>query len=272
MVPSAEKGHYDSIGLAGRLLAALAEAGMTGRRLSPAELAPLDQFHTRGMAATEELAAAAGIAATDAVLDVGSGLGGPSRYLAATFGCTVTGIDLSEPFVEAVAMLSELTGLAGTVRYRCANALAMPFAGAGFDVAWSQHVAMNIADRPGLYAEIHRVLKPGGRFVVYDVVAGSGEPLHYPVPWAANPDNSFLLRAESLRQVLEKQGFRVQAWTDRTADGIAWVRQQQARVTASGNLGLQLAMGPDFPQMAANPGRNLVEGRVGLQQAVLTRA
>ncbi|MGI4953793.1 MAG: class I SAM-dependent methyltransferase [Janthinobacterium lividum] len=266
--------HYGGDGLTDRITTALAEAGLLGRRLSPADLAPLDQFHTRGMAATVELAAAAHIAATDTVLDVGSGLGGPSRTLASTFGCSVTGIDLAPSFVEAAGMLSELAGLADRVRYRCADALAMPFADASFDVAWSQHVAMNIADRAGLYAEIHRVLKPGGRFATYDVVAGSGEPLHVPVPWSAGPDTSFLLRADAMRDILERQGFRVENWVDRTADAVAWVGQQQARakVGAGGpTLGLHLAMGPEFPRMAANLGRNLLEGRVGIQQAVLVR-
>jgi SAM-dependent methyltransferase len=266
--------HYGSDGLNDRITTALAEAALLGRRLSPADLAPLDQFHTRGMAATVELAAAAHIAATDTVLDVGSGLGGPSRTLASTFGCSVTGIDLAPSFVKAAGMLSELAGLADLVRYRCADALAMPFADASFDVAWSQHVAMNIADRAGLYAEVHRVLKPGGRFATYDVVAGSGEPLHFPVPWSAGPDTSFLLRADAMRGILERQGFRVENWSDRTADAIAWVGQQRARakVGAGGpTLGLHLAMGPEFPRMAANLGRNLLEGRVGIQQAVLVR-
>jgi len=266
--------HYGSDGLNDRITTALAEAGLLGRRLSPAELAPLDQFHTRGMAATVELAAAARIAATDIVLDVGSGLGGPSRTLASTFGCSVTGVDLAPSFVEAAGMLSGLAGLADLVRYRCADAMAMPFADASFDVAWSQHVAMNIADRAGLYAEVHRVLKPGGRFATYDVVAGSGEPLHFPVPWSAGPDTSFLLRADAMRGILERQGFRVENWSDRTADAIAWVGQQRARakVGAGGpTLGLHLAMGPEFPRMAANLGRNLLEGRVGIQQAVLVR-
>jgi SAM-dependent methyltransferase len=276
MADIAESGHYDSNGLIGRLRDALAESGLSGRRLSPADLAPLDQFHTRGMAATVELAEAAGIAATDTVLDVGSGLGGPSRYLAATFGCTVAGIDLTPSFVEAATMLSQLTGLGDMVRYQCADALAMPFADASFDVAWSQHVAMNIADRPRLYAEIHRVLKPGGRFAVYDVVAGSGEALHFPVPWSGGPDTSFLLRPDAMRELLERQGFRVYEWKDRTADGIAWVHQQQAARAKAGAatpiLGLHLAMGAGFAEMSANLGRNLLEGRVGLQQAVLTRA
>ena len=276
MADIAKPGHYDSNGLIGRLRDALAESGLSGRRLSAVDLAPLDQFHTRGMAATVELAEAAGSAATDTVLDVGSGLGGPSRYLAASFGCNVVGIDLTQSFVEAATMLSQLTGLGDMVRYQCADALAMPFADASFDVAWSQHVAMNIADRPRLYAEIHRVLKPVGRFAVYDVVAGSGEALHFPVPWSGGPDTSFLLRPDVMREVLERQGFRVQAWVDRTADGIAWVRQQQQARAEAGVakpiLGLHLAMGPDFPRMSANLGRNLLEGRVGIQQAVLTRA
>lgn len=274
MAGIADAGHYDSSGLKSRLAAALAEAGLLERRLSPAELAPLDQFHTRGMAATVELAAAAEIVGADTVLDVGSGLGGPSRYLAGTFGCSVAGIDLTPSFVEAATMLSELTGLTDRVSYQCADALAMPFADSSFDVAWSQHVAMNISDRSRLYAEIHRVLKPGGRFATYDVVAGSGEPLHFPVPWSAGPDTSFLLRPDAMRENLERQGFHVHNWVDRTAEAIAWVGQQQARVKAGAGeptLGLHLAMGPDFPRMAANLGRNLLEGRVGIQQAVLVR-
>lgn len=268
--------HYAGEDLTNRLMAALDAAGLSGHQISAADLAPLDQFHTRGLAATVELGRAAELKAGDAVIGVGSGLGGPSRYLAATYGCTVQGIDLSQAFVNAASYLAERTGLVGRVSYMQGNALALPFADASFDVAWSQHVAMNIANRDHLYGEIHRVLRPGGRFAVYDVVARSGGAPHFPVPWSRESGNSFLLTPAAMQAVLERQGFTVQSWADRTADGVAWVGQQRAadaQAGASGRpLGLHLAMGEDFPRMSANLGRNLLESRVGLLQAVVVRS
>src|SRR5262249_54389677 len=150
----------------------------------PQQLGALDQFHTRGLAATDELAKLAGITAEMSVLDVGSGVGGPARFLAATYdGCRVTGVDLSEPFVEAARYLTERTGQSGRVWFETASALELPFDDGDFDVVLLQHVAMNISDRARLYREIRRVLKSGGRFAIYDVVSNGGEP-HYPVPWA----------------------------------------------------------------------------------------
>jgi len=248
------------------------------------DLAPLDQFHTRGLAATVELAQAAAIEAGAEIVDVGSGLGGPSRYLAATFDCRVHGIDLSPAFVAAASYLAERAGLAGKVTYQSADALAMPFASGRFDLAWTQHVAMNIADRACLYGEVHRVVRPGGRFAIYDVVAGNAGPLHFPVPWSRGPETSFLVAPDAMRRTLEQAGFKVIDWQDKSETGVAWfAEQQKARAAAQGNaaqasnaarasLGLHLAMGPDFPIMAANLGRNLGERRVGLIQAVLERS
>ena len=173
--------HYRATGLTERLKTALAALAPEDQQLTPQQLAALDQFHTRGLAATAELGKLAGVTADMSVLDVGSGVGGPARFLAATCGCQVTGIDLSEPFADAARYLTERTGQSERVSFDTASALELPFDDGHFDVVLLQHVAMNISDRARLYREIRRVLKLSGRFAIYDVVLNSGDP-HYPVP------------------------------------------------------------------------------------------
>ena len=260
------RAHYRATGLTARLKTALAVFGGEDQRLSPQQLAALDQFHTRGLGATAELAKLAGVAADTAVLDVGSGVGGPARFLAATYGCRVTGVDLSAPFVDAARYLTERTGQSGQVAFQTASALELPFDEGCFDVVLLQHVAMNIADRTGLYREIRRVLKSGGKFATYDVVARGGEP-HFPVPWARTPATSFLLTAEATRETIEGAGFRNVVWQDDTEAAKAWVTQ--LRVSGpppQPNLGV--VMGTDFAELSANLGRNIMEGRVGVLTAV----
>ena len=260
------RAHYRAAGLTERLKTVLAALGPEDRRLAPQQLGALDQFHTRGLAATVELAELAGIGADMSVLDIGAGVGGPARFLAATYGCQVTGIDLSEPFVEAARYLTGRTGQAGKVSFETGSALELPFDHGRFGVALLQHVAMNIADRARLYREIRRVLKPGGRFATFDVVLLSGEP-HYPVPWARTPATSFLLSAAATRAAIEPAGFRALAWRDDTEAAKAWIVQLRASgPPPSPNLGA--VMGPDFAQLAANLGRNLLEGRLGILTAV----
>ena len=262
--------HYRATSLTERLKLALAVFGPDDRRLTPQQLAALDQFHTRGLAATAELAGLAGITADMSVLDVGSGVGGPARFLAATYGCRVTGIDLSEPFVDAARYLTQRTGQSEQVSFHTASALALPFDDGCFDVVSLQHVAMNIADRARLYREIRRVLKPGGKFATYDVVA-NGSELHYPVPWARTLATSFLLTADATREAIEQAGFRTLASQDDTEAAKAWIVQLRASgPPPSPNLGV--VMGPDFAPLAANLGRNLLEGRVGILTAVFEPA
>ncbi len=262
--------HYRATGLTERLKTALAVFGPEDRRLTPQQLASLDQFHTRGLAATADLAKLAGIAADLSVLDIGAGVGGPARFLAETYGCQVTGVDLSEPFVEAARYLTERTGQSGRASFEAGSALALPFGDARFDIVLLQHVAMNISDRPLLYREIRRVLKPGGRFATYDIVMNAGDP-HYPVPWARTPATSFLLTEAETRAAIEPAGFRTLVWQDDTPAAKAWI----AQLRASGpppSPNLSVLMGPDFAELSVNLGRNIMEGRLGVLTGVFEAA
>jgi sarcosine/dimethylglycine N-methyltransferase len=262
--------HYRATGLAERLKTALMDFGPEDQRLTPEQLGSVDQFHTRGLAATAELAKLAGIAAGMSVLDVGAGVGGPARFLAAAYGCRVTGVDLSAPFVDAARYLTERTGQGGQVSFQAASALELPFDNGDFDTVLLQHVAMNIDGRAGLYREIRRVLRPSGRFAIYDVVLNSGEP-HYPLPWARTPATSFLLSAVATREAIEQAGFRTLAWHDDTEAAKSWmVGMRTSGPPPSPNL--SVVMGPDFAQLAANLGRNLMEGRLGILAAVFEAA
>ena len=162
--------------LTDRILKAMAAAGIDTERVAPEQLAPIDEFHIGGRAATIHAVAKMGLTADDHVLDVGCGIGGATRYIASTIGCRVTGIDLTPGYIAAAEELARRTGLADRITYRVGSALAMPFADGAFDAALTLHVAMNIKDRAGLYREVARVLKPGGVFCVYDVMKGRTTP------------------------------------------------------------------------------------------------
>src|SRR5215813_755873 len=185
-------GHYSRGVLRERLVAALTDDGIDPRRPSIDALAPYDQFHGRGLEATVEMADALAVSPADHILDVGSGIGGPARYFADRFGCCVTGIDLTAEFCELARELTRVTGLDSKVTIVDGDALAMPFATAGFDGAYSMNVSMNIADKAALYGEIQRVLKPGGWLMLSEIAKGAGTEPDFPVPWAASGETSFL--------------------------------------------------------------------------------
>lgn len=265
--------HYSTPSLRERVSEALSQAGFDDRPVTWEDLAPLDQFHVRGLPATRELAAELKIPSGARVLDVGCGIGGASRFLAATYGARVTGIDLTPSFIEIAAMLSDRAGLSDRVAYRVADATNLPFADSSFDYAWTQHVAMNIRDRARLYAEIHRVLVPHGRLAIYDIVRGDGEEPVYPVPWAHDPTTSFLLTSDAMRDVLARAGFEELSWRDATDVALAWSAEQAARNerTASSPLSLGILMGADFSVMMKNLKRSLVERRVRLVETIQGR-
>lgn len=261
--------HYSPTGLTDRIKSALATIAPEGRTLTVAQLAPLDQFHTRGILATTELAAAAGLGPSTRVLDIGCGIGGPARYLAATFGCKVTGVDLSPNFIDAAAYLTARCRLSDRVTFQVSDALHLPFEGAAFDAVFLQHVAMNIEDRAALYAEVRRTLAPGGRLATYDVVLRDGDVVH-PVPWAREASTSFLLSEGHTRTALEQAGFKAVLWRDDTQIAIAWFKAAMSAPPPNGPT-LAVVMGPDFPTMIGNFGRNIRENRLGVLSAVLSR-
>ena len=267
--------HYSPQNLVERLQLALTETGFENGSVPIEKLAMLDQFHALGLQATTELAALCNISSITKVLDVGSGLGGPSRYLAKTFNCHVTGVDLSPEFVEASRYLTTRTGLDSNVQYAVANAVKMPFEDETFDLAWTQHVAMNIEDRAALYTEIKRVLKPGSKFAIFDIMQGEGGEITYPMPWAATKETSFLLGFEEMKDVLLKTGFEIIHWKDKTAEALAWMTQQTSQAnlqTSLPPLSLPAIMGKEFMIAGANIVPNLKEGRGGLLQAIVMRS
>jgi len=269
-VNNAIQTHYTRPDLGNAILEALERAGKDTDRLTLEDLAPIDEFHIRGRAATLELARAAGLDAAKRVLDVGSGVGGTSRCLAKEFGCRVTGIDLTEEYCRAAALLTAKIGLADLIDYRQGDATNLPFDDASFDVVWTEHVAMNIPDKSRLYREMHRVLKPGGTLAIYDVLAGPSGPVVFPVPWARTPDTSFLVRPDEQRELLEAGGFTVTDWSDTTDAARIWFVSLAEKVRKEGlpPLGFHVLLGTDFQAMAQNQRRNLEEGRIVLAQVV----
>jgi ubiquinone/menaquinone biosynthesis C-methylase UbiE len=265
--------HYTGSERTRAILDALRSAGLDPDRLGVDDLAPVDEFHIRGRQATVELGEALGLTAGQQVLDVGSGIGGASRYLARTYGARITGIDLTPEYCELATRFARSTGLADRLEYRQASALALPFADGTFDAGYTQHVAMNIADKPSLYAEVARVLKPAAAFGIYDVLQGPGGAMVYPTPWADDASTSFLATPDEMRRLLETAGLRVESWRDTTAAGRAFFETVLARVAASGPpaLGLHLLL-PDFRPRAENMLRGLREERLQVVEILCRKA
>lgn len=259
--------HYSASGLTDRIKAALAAIMPEDQPLTVAQLAPLDQFHTRGILATAELAGAVGLAPASRVLDLGCGIGGPARYLAATFGCSVTGVDLSPDFIDAATYLTARCGLSDRVTFQVGDALHLPFEAGVFDSVFLQHVAMNIEDRTALYSEVRRILAPSGRFATYDLVLRDGDVV-YPAPWARDASTSFVRSETDTRAALEHAGFKAVLWRDDTQTALDWFKATMAGPPPYGpNLGV--VMGPDFQAMVGNLARNIRENRLGVISAVV---
>ncbi len=264
--------HYSDGGIAERILDALGKAGKDPDNLTVDDLAPLDEFHTRGRAATRELAEFAGFGPGMNILDVGSGLGGPARYLASAHGCQMTGLELVPEFRDVAEMLSQRCGLASKTSFRRGSALEMPFDDLTFDGAWTIQAQMNIADKEGFYSEIFRVLKPGGRFVFQDIFIGNGESLDYPVPWAGDASISFLGDPQLIREMLSPIGFRELKWRDVSGETIEYGKQNRPAPNApTPILGMHVLFGEEIFQRRANSGKALREGKIVFIQGLFEK-
>lgn len=253
--------HYGASDLMARLLAALRAGGADPDHLTIKDLAPVDEFHVGGRAATEYAIAKMALTKDLHALDVGCGIGGTARYIASTFGCHVTGIDLTPDYIDAARDLTRRTGLSDRVDFEVASALAMPFPDATFDAGMTLHVAMNIKDRVGLYREIARVLKPGAPFCIYDVMRGETEGVIFPVPWAETPETSHLTSPGEMNSLLDAAGLSVEQIEDRSAFGITFFRERMSPSAGAPPAGLHLLM-PNARAKFENMLANIEQGRV----------
>ncbi len=267
--------NYTVEGMLDRIKEALENAGLGTGTLRWSDLVPFDQFHVRGLEATKELAEALHLHAGQCLLDLGSGLGGPARYLAAVHGVQVTGIDLTPIFVEVSEYLSARAGLQDKTTFTQGDASDLPFVDEGFDLSWTQHVAMNIEDKPKLYRSIHRVLKTGGKLAIYDAIRGNDQPVIYPTPWAHEESVSFLATESGMKEALAAAGFQILSFVDKTETAAQWFRgmQQQQRAAqfsppTPNPLSPLFILGPQMAPAIANFARNVLEGRVRIVQII----
>ncbi len=259
--------HYSARDIEARILAALRAAGLNPeQRLSPEELGALDQFHTGGLRASRELLELAQIRAEDRVLDIGAGLAGPARLLASALGCRVDCLDLSTDYCAGAVLLNRLTGLDDRINVHKGSALDIPFPDDSFDAVWMQNVGMNIADKRKLYAEVFRVLKADGRFAFQEMVAGKAATSYFPLPWATDPADNFLVAAEEMRTVLGESGFITELLED-TSDAHLSRTTANATPAVPGQLGLAVFV-DNLAQKAGNARRSLEEGQVRLVRGV----
>jgi ubiquinone/menaquinone biosynthesis C-methylase UbiE len=256
--------HYSRGDLYQAITGALEAAGKNLANLQPEDLDPVEHFHGRGVAATAELAASLEPLPEHEILDIGSGIGGPARYVARTFGCRMTGIDLTQEFCQVARRLNQAVGLADQIRIEQASATALPFNDGSFDAAYSQNVSMNIADKAAFLGEAHRVLRPGGAFALSELALGDGGEVLYPVPWSSDGVHSYLLTEQQTLEALGQVGFSVVSVQDNGPALRQFYQAQREVVRRDGppKLGNFILMGENAKEKARNAARNLEEGRV----------
>lgn len=266
--------HYTQADLSNKILTALKQAGKDVNALTREDIAPVDEFHIRGRAATIEMGKLAGFQPGAEVLDLGCGIGGPARTLMTEFDCRVTGVDLIDEYIQAARILNTRSGLDGGITFEQSNAMDLPFQDNSFDAVFAQHVTMNIEDKTRLAQEVRRVLRPGGQFILYEICAGQVSPAYFPVPWAGDAGISYLVDSETLRISFEKAGFETVEWRDVSAISLGWNQELvsnmiQRPADVKPFLGLNLLMGATAALKVKNMMKNLQEDRIRVFQGVM---
>jgi ubiquinone/menaquinone biosynthesis C-methylase UbiE len=262
--------HYASASITARVLAALRNVNGPDMPITPDTLAPIDHFHGKGVLATEELAALLQPKASDHLLDVGCGIGGPARWIAAKYGCRVTGVDLTAEFCEAACELNGLCGLADRVQILHGSALSLPLPDNGFDRAYSQAALMNISDKQGVFREAYRALRPGGSLALSLAGAGSAGKPQYPLPWAVTPAISFLATPVEVRSDLLAAGFQIVFVRDIAAAVAAALAPVLNQLETEGlpPLGEHVVTGENAKEWRINSMRSMAEGRLSMIEAL----
>ncbi len=257
--------HYATGSILDRIREGLTAAGADPDRPSPKDLKGVDEFHTGGVEATEALLDPLGITAEMRVLDIGCGIGGTARFIADRYGARVTGIDLTPAFVETAQALSTMCGLDGLTEFEMASAYALPSADNSVDLATMMHVGMNLEDKPRLFAEVARVLAPGGRFALFDLMVRSGAGHDFPVPWSSVPESSFVAPPQTYRDAASAAGLTLVAERDRYDYAVGFFTKVTAAMEAHGPppVGLQLLMGSEAPVRYGNAVAATKAGAIG---------
>jgi SAM-dependent methyltransferase len=266
--------HWGTGDVYARIMEAMEAASISPDTVTVEQLAPVDHFHARGFPATVELADVLPIRAGHHIVDIGCGIGGPARYLAERFGCRVSGVDITEPFVEAANQLTSLLKMGELVEVKLGDGQQLPFADGVFDGGYAQHVTMNIADRARFFAEAYRVLRPGAFFAITEHGLGSQGSPHYPVPWSEDGSGSHLVTPADTVRYLRDAGFVDVKVEDTGAKYLAGYRRAM-ELAAQGALpafGIQILMGPTAPAKTKNAARNIEEGRTHPIQVLCLKA
>lgn len=266
--------HYRRPDLESEMTTAIENAGMD--KLSHKDTAPFDEFHIKGRKGTRELAELAGFCEGMHILDLGCGVGGPARTLAAEYGCTVTGVDIMEEFCEAAAMLTKRIGLENQVRFLCGDMSEIQFENETFDGAWAIHTVMNIENKAEFFRTVYHVLVPEGRLAIYEICEGLHFPPLFPVPWANASDINFLIPQDQLRQIIQLSGFKCLIWKDVTTDALNWYQKRvsQNKPTPKPDRAgpeISLLMGPTTREKMKNVLKNMREDRIRVIQAVFEK-
>lgn len=261
--------HYGNGGLLSKILTGLQESGKDIEKLKPDDLLPVEEFHIGGRKSTEHLVKRLNLSTESQIVDIGCGIGGAMRYLASQKINSVTGIDLTPEYISVAKELSKRVMPEAQLVFKLASALNMPFEDESFDAAITMHVAMNIQNRSTFYSEIARVIKPNGKFGLFDVVKKGEDDLIFPLPWATSSAASHLVSENQTTELLNDAGFVVIDKENRTEFALEFFNNSLAsQANEIPSLGIHLLMGDTAKEKFVNVLSSLKSGRIAVSQII----